>query len=276
MTTIDLIPKSFDELKQKCEVCVQAKQPIKSFQDFVQKETCLFELIHNDICDNNGVITCGGNKYFITFIDDFSKYCYVYLIIHKSKLFDKFKVYKAEVENQSEKNIKILHSDKGGEYSSIEIGEFFESYGIIHEVTPSYAPQYNGIVERKNHTLVEPIISKRIRKDKDFGPKFYSFILSCVSNFETKDLGLVNKPIPPISMHCDSQVVIVKVTSKNFNEKRKHLRIRYKSIRNLITNGVIYVDLIGSKNNIANPLTKGLTHQQVLKSLRGMRLKSIN
>nr|KYP56508.1 Retrovirus-related Pol polyprotein from transposon TNT 1-94 [Cajanus cajan] len=121
MMTLDLIPKSFIELKKKCEIYVQAKQPRISFQNYVQKETCLLELIHCDICDRNGVITHGGNKHFITFTDDFSKYCYVYLIIHKSELFDKFKVYKAEVENQLERKIKILHSNSGGEFSSNEM-----------------------------------------------------------------------------------------------------------------------------------------------------------
>ena len=57
------------------------------------------------ICDSSDVLTRGGKRYFITFIDDFSKYCYVYLVNHKSELFDKFKVYKIEVENQLE--IKI-------------------------------------------------------------------------------------------------------------------------------------------------------------------------
>ena len=89
------------------------------------------------------------------------------------------------------------------------------------------------------------------------------------------NLSLLNKPIPPIPMHCDSQVAISKVTSKNFNEKRRHLRVRHKSIRNLISHGVISLDFVRSKNNIADPLTKGLTRQQVFESSRGMRLKPI-
>ena len=89
------------------------------------------------------------------------------------------------------------------------------------------------------------------------------------------DLPLLNKPIPPIPMHCDSQVAISKVTSKNFNEKRRHLRVRHKSIRNLISHGVISLDFVRSENNIADPLTKGLTRPQVLESSRGMGLKPI-
>ena len=89
------------------------------------------------------------------------------------------------------------------------------------------------------------------------------------------DFPFLNKPIPPIPMHCDSQVATSKVTSRNFNEKRRHLRVRHKSIRNLISHGVISLDFVRSENNIADPLTKGLTCQQVLESSRGMRLKPI-
>jgi len=67
----------------------------------------LLELVHSDVCDSNDVLTCGGKRYFIAFMDDFSKYCYVYLVNHKTKLFDKFKVYKIEVENQLEEKLKF-------------------------------------------------------------------------------------------------------------------------------------------------------------------------
>jgi len=76
-------------------------------------------------------------------------------------------------------------------------------------------------------------------------------------------------------MHCDSQVAIAKVTSKTFNEKRRHLRARHKSIKNLISQDVISLDFAMSENNIADPLTKGLTRQQVLESSRKMRLEPI-
>lgn len=73
------------------------------------------------------------NIIFITFIDCYSKYCYIYLIHFKSELFDMFKIYKVEVENQFEKKIKILRSDKSGEYTSVEMNEFCESCRIIHQ-----------------------------------------------------------------------------------------------------------------------------------------------
>ena len=69
------------------------------------------------------------------------------------------------------------------------------------------------------------------------------------------DLPLLNKHILRIPIHCDSQVVISKVTSKNFNEKRRHLRVRHESIRNLISHGVVSLDFVRSKNNIMGLLT---------------------
>jgi hypothetical protein len=63
----------------------------------------------------NGELTKGGKKYFMLFIDDSTRYCYVYLLKTKDEALDFFKIYKAEVENQLERKIKRLHSDHGGE-----------------------------------------------------------------------------------------------------------------------------------------------------------------
>jgi len=113
MMSLNLIPKASIDLKQKCETCIQAKQPRKRFTTFIERETNLLELVHSD---SNDVLTHGGKRYFITFFDDFSKYCYVYLVNHKSELFNKFKVYKTEVENQLKK-IKILYFDRDEDYT---------------------------------------------------------------------------------------------------------------------------------------------------------------
>ncbi|GLT33022.1 hypothetical protein SLA2020_076450 [Shorea laevis] len=75
----------------------------------------------------------------------------------KDEAFAKFKEYKSIVENQKEKRIKALHSDKGGEYFSDAFSQFCEEHGIIHQRTAPYSPQQNGLVERKNRTLVDMI-----------------------------------------------------------------------------------------------------------------------
>lgn len=140
----------------KCEICAQAKIIKKPFPG-VKRNSEILDLIHSDICELNGVLTRGGRRYFITFIDDYSKYTYVYLMTNKNEAFSKFQIYKAEVENQLNKKIKIFRSDRGMEYFSNEFDDFCETNGIIHDRTAPYTPQQNGLAERKNRTLVEMV-----------------------------------------------------------------------------------------------------------------------
>jgi transposase InsO family protein len=117
------------------------------------------ELIHSDICEMNSVLIEGGQRYFMTMIDNASRYCYVYLLKTKDETLNYFKTYKAEVENQLEKKIKRFMSDRGGEYFSNEFDLFCAEYGIIHERTSPYSPQSNGVDKRKNRTLTDLINS---------------------------------------------------------------------------------------------------------------------
>ncbi|MCH83011.1 wall-associated receptor kinase 2-like, partial [Trifolium medium] len=89
----------------------------------------------------NGVPKDSGHKkYLITFIDDASRFCYVYLLHAKDEALDKFRIYKTEVELQQIVMIKTLRTDRGGEYYD---PVFFQSVGIIHETTAPYTPQQN-------------------------------------------------------------------------------------------------------------------------------------
>ena len=82
----------------------------------------------------------GGKKYFITFIDDCTRYYYVYLLNSVDEAMNIFLTYKAEVENQLNKNIKILKSDRGGEYESNDFSELCAKFGIIHQTSTPYTP----------------------------------------------------------------------------------------------------------------------------------------
>ena len=97
----------------KCEVCIQAKMTKKPFPK-VERNSQLLELIHSDICEINGMLTRGGKRYFITFIDDYSRFTCVSLLKTKDEAFGKFKEFKKMVENQKERQIKVLRSDRGG------------------------------------------------------------------------------------------------------------------------------------------------------------------
>src|SRR4051812_47096189 len=98
------------------------KKPFKR----VERNTNLLDLVHADLCEFNGMLTREGNRYFITFIDDSYRYTHVYLLKHKDDAFNAFKIYKVEVENQLSRSIKVLRSDRGGEYFSTEFDMFCE------------------------------------------------------------------------------------------------------------------------------------------------------
>lgn len=147
------IPTFHIDTNSKCESCVESKLTRSSFKS-VERITETLDLIHTDVCNLKMCPTRGGNKYFITFIDDCSKYCYVYLLKSKDEAIEKFILFKNEVELQLNKKIKRVRSDRGGEYVS-PFADLCAQSGIIHELTPPYSPQSNGMAERKNRTLKE-------------------------------------------------------------------------------------------------------------------------
>ena len=88
-----------------------------------------------------------------------------------------------------------------------------------------------------------------------------------------EDIPRWPKPVPAICIHCDSQSAIGRAQSNMYNGKSRHIRRRHNTIRQLISTGVITIDYVRSKDNIADPLTKGLNRELVETSSRGMGLK---
>ena len=155
MSNLDLIPKSNIDISTLCSTCASAKITKRPFPK-IEKSYKILELIHSDLCDLHSFSTPDQRKYFCTFIDEFSKFTYVYLLHSKDEVLEKFKIYKAEVENLCNTKIKILRSDNGGEYM---FPSFCEEHGIVHETSAAYTPQQNGVAERKNRTLMEMVNS---------------------------------------------------------------------------------------------------------------------
>ena len=92
-----------------------------------------------------------GYVYYVSFIDDFSRKKWIYLLKKKDEVFSKFKEFKALIENHTEKKIKTFQSDNGGEFTSNEFKELCKYSGIKRELSNPYNPQQNGDAERKNH-----------------------------------------------------------------------------------------------------------------------------
>ena len=118
----------------------------------------------------------GGAEHFLTFIDDKTRYVWVYPLKHKSQVFDRFQEWKALVENASGQKLKVLRTDNGGEYTSMKFEEFLKSEGVHDECTIPKTPEQNGVAERLNRTLVETVCSMLI--DSKLPHKFWAEALS--------------------------------------------------------------------------------------------------
>ncbi|GJX40230.1 putative RNA-directed DNA polymerase [Tanacetum coccineum] len=154
-----LLKSTDDESFGQCVSCLSGKMTRKSFPHRPERVTDLLGIIRTDVCGPLRHVSKQGATYFITFTDDYSHYGYVYLLKHKHEVFETFKVFKNEVENQLGKTIKALRSDRGGEYISQEFKDYFKTCGIIQRFTPPYTPQHNGVSERRNHTLLDMVRS---------------------------------------------------------------------------------------------------------------------
>ncbi|GJY48108.1 retrotransposon protein, putative, ty1-copia subclass [Tanacetum coccineum] len=142
---------------EKCVPCMSGKMARKPYTHQVERAKDLLGLIHTDVCGPFKITSRQGASYFVTFTDDFSRYGYVYLLKHKHEVFETFKVFKKEVENQLGKTIKSLRFDRGG--VSQEFLDHLKDHRIIAHRTPPYTPQHNGVSKRRNRTLLDMVRS---------------------------------------------------------------------------------------------------------------------
>lgn len=110
--------------KFECEICIRGKMIRNSFPKTSERTTSALEIVHTDLCGPMRVESNNKAKYFITFIDDHSRWCEVRFLKKKSEAFEALKECKALVENQKEKKIKNLQSDNGTEYVNNDFKSF--------------------------------------------------------------------------------------------------------------------------------------------------------
>ncbi|CAL8992988.1 unnamed protein product [Prunus brigantina] len=139
-----------------CEGCTFGKHCRESFpKEATSRAAFPLELVHTYVCGPMQTATKSGNRYFLTFIDDRTRMCWIYFLRYKSEVFSVFKKFKAVVELQSGYKLKKLRSDRGGEYTSIEFSKFCDDMGMERQLTVAHSPQQNGVAERKNRSIVE-------------------------------------------------------------------------------------------------------------------------
>jgi transposase InsO family protein len=153
--------------EEYCIDCVKGKY-VKKIKKGAKRSSGVFEIVHTDICGPFPIKSVDGYDSFITFTDDYSRYGYIYPIKERSEALDKFKIFKAEVENQQNLKIKVVKSDRGGEYYGRHtlygqipgpFARFLQKNGIVAQYSTPGEPQQNGVAERCNRTLMDMVRS---------------------------------------------------------------------------------------------------------------------
>lgn len=142
--------------KETCASCLLGKQTKHPFPQATSfRAEHVLELVHGDLCGPIQPATAAGNRYIFVLIDDHSRYMWSILLKNKGDAFEKFQKFKAIVELETKAKIKCFRSDRGGEFTSNTFNEYCENQGIERHLTAPYTPQQNGVVERRNRTLIE-------------------------------------------------------------------------------------------------------------------------
>ncbi|XP_040372400.1 uncharacterized protein LOC112194950 [Rosa chinensis] len=146
-----------------CKDCTLGKQKVAfKLANCENKSKGLLDYIHSDVWGPAPVRSMGGFKYFVTFLDDFSRKIWVCFMREKSEVFTKFKEWKTEVENLTGRKIKYLRSNSGSEYRMKRFLQFCKDEGITRHFTVKENLQQNGAARRMNKTLLERERSMRL------------------------------------------------------------------------------------------------------------------
>jgi transposase InsO family protein len=126
------------------------------------------ELLHMDLFGPIAYISISGSKYCLVIVDDHSRFTWVFFLKDKSQTQETLKGFLRRAQNEFVLRIKRIRSDNGSEFKNSQIEGFLEDEGIKHEFSSPYTPQQNGVVERKNQTLLDT--ARTIDEDMDVFP----------------------------------------------------------------------------------------------------------
>jgi hypothetical protein len=139
-----------------CSACQAGKQVgiHHSHKNIMMTERPL-ELLHMDLFDLIAYISIGGSKYSLVIVDDYSRFTWVFFLQEKSQTQETLNKFLRRAQNEFELRIKKIRSDNGMKFKNSQIEGFLEEEGIKHEFSSPYTTQQNGVVERKNRTLMD-------------------------------------------------------------------------------------------------------------------------
>ena len=165
-----------------CTDCIRGKHHKCTMKSKAERSNERGEIIHSDVSGKLAVPSLGSSNYYVTFIDEFSRYINVAPITRKSDVLKRFKKFHKRFERQYDCTIKGLHCDSGGEY--IACDDYLADHGIERSDLPPYSPELNSMAERTNRTLTESARSMLYHADMPL--QFWAETVACAADIRNR------------------------------------------------------------------------------------------
>jgi transposase InsO family protein len=144
------------EKDRPCAACQAGKQVGSTHHSKnVMTTSRPLELLHMDLFGPVANLSIGGSKYGLIIVDDFSRFTWVFFLQDKSETQGTLKRFLRRAQNEFVLKVKKIRSDNRSEFKNLQVEEYLEEEGIKHEFSTPYTPHQNGVVERKNRTLID-------------------------------------------------------------------------------------------------------------------------
>lgn len=184
---VDGLPENLESEYLKCATCIESKMHNLPFENNRYRAKKILEIVHTDLNGPHKTTGYNGEKYFLTFVDDYSKAGMVYTIKTKDEVYTCFRDYINKVENLTGEKIKRLRCDNGTEYINKQIFEFAREKGIFIEPCPPYVHELNGTAERYNRSIMET--ARCLLKESDVSLSYWPEIIKTASYLKNRTLA---------------------------------------------------------------------------------------
>jgi transposase InsO family protein len=175
---------SSKDVKVHCHHCLAGKMHQLPFPTSNKTITSPFELVHADLWGPAPVVASNSFRFYLVFVDEFTKFTWVYLLKYKSDTFQVFTQFRSMIDTQFSLPIKILRTDCGGEFLSTPFTQFCLSKGILHHLSCPHTPQQNGAAERKHRHLVQCALA--LLSQSKLPMSYWSYAISTAAHLINK------------------------------------------------------------------------------------------
>lgn len=161
-----------EHVEQLCDGCIISKHRRSPFpMRTVYRATDRLDLVHGDLCGPISPVTPGGKSYFLLLVDDHSRYMWLVLLTRKGDAVKAIKHFQASAEAESDRKLRKFRINNGGEFTSVEFANYCADHGVGRHFSVPYSPQQNGVVERRNQTILAT--ARSLLKAKGMPARFW-------------------------------------------------------------------------------------------------------